>query len=171
MIDDDKPTIAERLHSAFAATDLSVSLEHRTDADFLMALGMAERRTAAACGAVVRLSTVASQTEYRQARESVIRLVRALNAKRNWRLAGSAIRQVGELAMAHHAFPRCQLCGGRGREKPDGAPYLSGKICEPCHGTGKRPIQRKHHDEIRAVLEVLERADSMTEHHVKRILR
>lgn len=171
MIDDDKPSIAERLHRSFSGTDLSVSAEHRTDADYLMALGMAGQRVDGVSGAVVRLSMSGSRMEYRAARESVVRLVRGLNAKRHWRLSGLAVRAVGELALAHHAFPRCPVCEGRGRERPEGAPYLSGAICKPCHGTGKRPIQRRHHDEIRAVLEVLERCESLTEGHVRKLLR
>jgi len=167
---DEKVTVRERLLAAFTGTDLSVDTERRTDADYLIALGLAQQRAGRASGAAMRLQLTCAD-DYRKARDLVRDLAKKLNAKRGWRLTMAHAGHVGELALAHHVFPACPACDGRGREKPEGAPYLSGNICRPCHGTGKRPIQRRHQEQIRQVIEALEQLESLTEYHVRRFLR
>lgn len=169
MIDSDKPGIHERLLAAFQATDLSIDPERRTAADLLAALGMAESHVGRANGSAMRLMLTGGRADYRSARESVIEMVKRLSAKHNWRLSGQTAKVVGELALAHHVFPACPECHGRAREQINGA--FLGNICKPCHGTGKRPIQRKNREEIKAVLATLERIEELTEYHVRRILR
>lgn len=172
MIDQEmRPSVHERLLSAFEASDLSIDADRRTDADYLLALGWAQQRAGRVSGAVLRLQVSTNQSDYRRAREMVVELAVRMNSQRNWRLSALNCRKVGELAMAHHVFPVCPACEGRGREKVEGAPYLGGNICRPCHGTGKRPIQRKFNDEIRAVLSVLEQFEQEAAAAVRRALR
>lgn len=168
---DEKRGAHERLLGAFKSSDLSLEEDKRKDADHIIALGMASRRTGLMCGAVMRLQLAGSQSEYRRARESVIRLAVQLGDRRGWRLSVPNLHRVGELALAHHVFPACPVCHGRGYEVEEGAPALSGRICKPCHGTGVRPVQRKFNGEIRDVIEVLERIGWVTERVVERLLR
>jgi hypothetical protein len=168
---DDKPSLQERLISAFNSSNLSVSFEKRGDADYLAALGMASRQNGEVAGAVMRVHLAGSPADYRQAEEATTRLVRHLNAVRNWNLGGRAIRQVGVLALRYHVQPTCQTCHGRRYEVPEGSPHTNGNICKPCRGTGKRPVQSRFNKEIRGVLAILEHSDTITERAVARLLR
>ncbi len=160
----------ERLLGAFGSSDLLLEADKRKDADYLIALGIASSRRGME-GSVLRLQLAGSQSDYRSARESVVRMTRRMSEVRNWRLSAINVRRVGELALAHHVFPACPVCHGRRYEVAEGAPALSGNICKPCHGTGVRPVQRKFNGEIRDVIEVLERVGQVTERAVARMLR
>lgn len=167
---EERRTTHERLIRAFGSSDLSLVPGERKDADHLIALGLAERM-AGSVAEVVKLHLVSTQSEYRRARDAVVKLAGTLNERRNWRLSRGNVRRVGELALAHHAFPVCQECHGRGYEVEEGAPMLSGRICKACGGTGVRPVQKKFRDQIRDVIEVIERVGWVTERAVERLLR
>lgn len=168
---DERRSTQERLLAAFASSDLSVDVERRGDADHLIALGLAEQRVPLAGGDVLRLQLAGNPADYRRARESVLGLTRRLSAVRRWNFSAANLKRIAELALAHHVWPACPVCHGRGYEAAEGAPLLSGRLCRACHGTGARPIQRKFNNEIRGVIEVLERIGSVTEHAVQRLLR
>ncbi|HOW46121.1 MAG TPA: hypothetical protein P5305_01535 [Rubrivivax sp.] len=167
----ERRTTHERLLTAFRSSHLELDSEHRGDADYLIALGIAGSRSGMLGGDVLRLQLAGSPADYRNARESVVRLTRRLAMKHNWRLSGDNTRRVGELALAHHVFPTCPVCKGRRFEVVEGSPSLSGRACRACHGTGARPIQRKLGREIREVLETLERISEFTEGSVARLMR
>lgn len=166
-----KPTASERLMNAFASSDLSIKAGARKDADYLIALGLAQQHGRQVSGSLMRLSLAGNQADYRAAREGVVALTKRMNAERNWRLSGPSMRHVGELALAHHVFPTCPACNGRKWETPQGAPALSGVACKACHGTGDRPIQRRHNNHIRDVIEVLKSIDLVTARTVARLVR
>lgn len=167
---EEKAGIHERLSAAFHSSDLSLSANKRRDADHLIALGWASQ-SGRADGALTRLHLSASQSDYRAARESCWRIAKQIDMKRNWRLSTQNLCRIGELALAHHVFPTCPHCSGLKFVKHEDSPHLSANICKHCSGTGKRAIQRKFHDEIRDVMEVLANIDLVTGRAVQRALR
>lgn len=152
---EERPSLHERLASAFQSSDLSVDSRKRTDADFLAALGFAQQRRGVYGGAV-RLLMSRSQADLKRAAREVTSLTMYLNAKGGWRLAPESCRAVAELAVRHYVDPACPHCHGRGRDVPEGAPYLGANLCKHCGGLGKRPIQKRWRNAIRAVLTELE---------------
>lgn len=166
-----RPSALERLSVAMNTSDLSLDFNHRTDTDYVIALGIAEARNDKVAGPLMRLHTTTSRLALKDAYKAVESLVRRMDAKMNWRLNGQAIRTVAERALAHHIAPVCPHCQGRGFELQENSPVLSAKACKHCHGDGRRPVQRKHREEITKLIGVLEQIDAMTERAVSRLVR
>lgn len=166
-----RPSALERLNVAMNSSDLSLDFDHRTDLDYVVALGIAEARTGRTAAPLMRLHTTTSRLALKDAYAAVEALVRRLNAKSNWRLNSQSIRTVAERALAHHIAPACPHCCGRGFELQDNSPVLSAKACKHCQGSGRRPVQRKHRDEITKLISILEQIDSTTERAVARLVR
>ena len=167
----DRPSIMERVSVASNSGNLTLARDRRGDADWILALGIAGLRNGGTEAPLTRLHATASRVTLRTAVEKVERLVRRLNAKAGWKLAGSEVREVSEKALAHHIAPACQHCGGRRFELQENAPVLSGRACRHCHGTGRRPIQKKLREQIATVISALEEIDSRTESAVARLVR
>lgn len=159
MSGDKKPGLTERLSSAIRSTDLSTDADKRKDVDYLVALGLAQRGRPASA---LRLHLSGSQAGYRAACEGSVRIAAKLAAAKGWRMSEKNVRRVAELALAHHVFPACPHCKGVKFEVPEGSPYPTSKICQPCNGTGERPIQHRFNRAIRDVMRELERADHET---------
>lgn len=166
-----RPSPLERLGVAMSTSDLTVDPIHRTDADYVIALGIAESRNNAVAGPLARLYMTSSKTSLRRAFESVYGLVKKLGAKRGWRLTEDEERVVSKQALMHHVSPACAPCHGRGYEVQPGTPVLSDRPCKACKGTGRRPIQKKLQPEIAQVVAVLENIDSITESAIARLVR
>lgn len=166
-----RPSALERLNVAMSSSDLTLDFNHRTDWDYVVALGIAEARNNKVAGPLMRLHTTTSRLALKDAYKAVESLARRMDAKGNWRLNGPALRVVAERALAHHIAPVCPHCQGRGFELQENAPVLSAKACKHCHGDGRRPVQRKHREEITKLIAVLEAIDSMTERAVARLVR
>ncbi|MBU3577525.1 hypothetical protein [Polynucleobacter sp. UK-Kesae-W10] len=167
----ERPKALERLSVAMSSSDLTLDFEHRTDLDYVVALGIAEARHSRISGPLMRLHTTTSRLSLREAYHSVDQLTRRMNVKLNWRLSGDGIRAVAERSLAHHIAPACPHCSGRGFEMQPSAPVLSTKACSHCHGTGKRPVQKKYREEIKRIVSILEEIDSSTERMVARLVR
>lgn len=167
----DRPSPLERLSTAISSSDLTFDPNHRTDLDYIAAMGIAGLRHSAVAGPMMRLHLASSPAALRTAYESVLGLVKRLNIKKNWRLAGHSMHAVALNALSHHVDPTCPHCQGRKFELLEGSPTLSTKICRHCHGTGRRPVQKKHRDHIEAVIASLEQIDSVTERAVARLVR
>ncbi len=170
----DKPSIHERLVSAFATRALSLEVgpgARCLDADHVMALGMAAHWLPPAAGETIRLQASSTQVGYRTTRNATRRLAWRLAKMRGWTLSARNVERAADLALAHYMFPSCPECSGRGFEVLDGAPVLSGRACRACHGSGKRPVQARWHDEIVAVIAELETMTERTERVVRRLLR
>ena len=165
---DSRPSPLERLTTAMSTSDLTMEHHRRRDVDYILASGMAQARTQSATGGLHMIST---RRGLRRAFDSVLALVVRLNVKRSWRLTEDELKVVTKQAVMHHVAPACLSCQGRGWEVAEGAPALSGRICKPCRGSGKRPVQRKMHDEITQVIGVLESIDQVTEDAIVRLLR
>jgi hypothetical protein len=167
----DRPSAFERLSVAVGSSDLSLSTVSRTDLDYIIGLGIASARNGAVASSLMRLHLASTPAALKTAYASVLNLVKRLNAKRNWRLAGRSVNVVALQALSHHIVPVCNHCHGRKFELIEGAPALSAKVCKHCHGTGRRPVQKKHREHIEAVIAALEAIDSTTERAVARLVR
>jgi hypothetical protein len=167
----ERPSAFERLSVAVGSSDLTMDTIHRGDLDFIVALGIASARNGAVAGSLMRLHLASTPAALKTAYASVLNLVKKFNAKRNWRLAGRSMQVVALQALAHHIVPVCQHCHGRKFELIEGAPALSAKVCKHCAGTGRRPIQKKHREQIIAVIAALEQIDALTERAVARLVR
>lgn len=167
----DRPSAFERLSTAVHTSDLTVDPEHRTDADYVIALGIASSRHAKAASHLMRLHLDGTNTSLKAAYNSVLALTKRLNGKRNWRLNGRSLHTVALQSLSHHVSPTCPHCQGRKFEVLEGSPTLSTEACKHCHGTGRRPIQKKHRDQIQQLIAVLESIDEITERAVARLVR
>lgn len=168
--DDTRPGVRERLMEAFSADDLSIDTRRRADADYLIALGLAGRQPGRSA-AMLRLQAGGDAGQLREAKRAVLALVWKLNTARNWRLSGANVQRVALASLAHHIDPTCPECEGRRFQNVPGTPHLSATPCARCGGTGIRPIQRKHSDHIRDVLERLRQIDAVTTGAVRKLLR
>jgi hypothetical protein len=164
-------TEKERLHSAFGSGDLSLRAGRRGDADHLIALGLAARQVGGPADALIRVHLASSTTDLRAALRSTLSVAKRLAQARGWKVNGRNLVRVAELALAHHIYPTCLHCSGRGFEKAPNAPVLTTKRCTHCDGTGRRPIQKRWRPEIAELISVLERIDSVTQAAVVRRLR
>lgn len=167
----ERPSVFERLSTAVSSSDLTMDPDHRTDVDFITALGIAGSRHSAVASPMMRLHLSGTNTNLRAAFNSVLSLVKRLNAKKNWRLRPHSLNTVALQALSHHVAPTCPHCQGRKFELQEGSPVLSAKACTHCRGTGRRPVQKKHRDEIAHVIASLEQIDSVTERAVARLVR
>lgn len=171
MKPEDRPSAFERLSTAVHTSDLTVDPDHRSDADYIIALGVAGSRHSAVASPLMHLHLSGTNTNLKAAYNSVLALAKRLNAKKNWRLNGTALQAVALHSLSHHVVPICPHCHGRKFEVCDGAPTLSAEACKHCHGTGRRPIQKKHRDQIQQLIAVLESIDEVTERAVARLVR
>lgn len=167
----ERPSALERLSTAMSSSDLSVDANHRGDVDYVTALGIASLRHSTAAAPLMRVHLANSPAALKNAYQSVLALVKRMNLKKNWRLAGHSMHAVALHALSHHVDPTCPHCRGRKFELMDGSPTLSTKVCRHCHGTGRRPVQKKHRDQINAVIAALETIDAVTERAVARLVR
>lgn len=167
----ERPSSLERLSVAMSTSDLTLDANHRGAADYIVALGIAGIRHSAVASPMMRVHLAGRPDDLRAAFNAVLGLVRRLNLKKNWRLAGHSTQAVALHALSHHVDPTCPHCHGRKFELLEGSPTLSTKICRHCHGTGRRPVQKKHRDQINAVIAALESIDSVTERAVARLVR
>jgi hypothetical protein len=164
-------SVLERLGVAYGSSDLSFDSNHRNDLDFVVAAGIAASRYGKAASPVMRVHYANSPADLNFAFRAVISMVRRFNAKRNWRLNGKSMQVVALHALSHHVDPICPHCHGRKFELIEGAPALSARACRHCHGTGRRPVQKKHREHIEAVISALEQIDAVTERAVARLVR
>lgn len=167
----ERPGVFERLSTAVHTSDLTVDPDHRRDADFVIALGLAGSRHAKAASHLMRLHLDGTHTSLKAAYHSVLALAKRLNAKKAWRLNGKALHAVALQSLSHHVSPTCTHCHGRKFEVLEGSPTLSTEACKHCHGTGRRPIQKRHREQIQQLIAVLESIDEVTERAVARLVR
>lgn len=161
----------ERLSVALGSSDLTLDPNHRGDLDYILALGVASHRHSAVSGPLMHAHIAGRPEDLKAAYKAVLGLVKRMNLKKGWRLAGHGMHAVALHALSHHISPVCTHCHGRKFELQDGAPALSAKVCKACHGTGRRPVQKKHRDQINAVIAALEVIDSATERAVGCLVR
>lgn len=167
----ERPSAFERLSTAVNSSDLTLDANHRGDLDYICALGIAGSRHGSVASPLMRLHISGTNTHLKEAFESVLSLVRRLSSKKNWRLHSHNLTTIALQALSHHVSPTCTRCQGRKFELTEGSPVLSTKPCMHCHGSGRRPIQKKFRDEISQVIASLENIDATTERAVARLVR
>lgn len=167
----DRPGVFERLTTALNSSDLTLDANHRGDLDMVIGLGIAAHRLGSVSAPLMHLHVNASPAALNEAYQAVLSLVKRINAKKNWRLAKPGLHAVALHALSHHVDPTCPHCHGRKFELQQDSPVLSAKLCRSCHGTGRRPVQKKHKEQINAVIAALEQIDSTTERAVGRLVR
>ena len=160
----------ERLAVAMSSSDLTLD-DTRRDVDYIIAAGFSATRHGPVASSLLRLHASTSMTDLKAASASVQGLVAKLNTRRGWGLTQAEIEAVAANALAHHVTPACLACGGHGYELVPGTPTLSATPCASCHGTGRRPVQKKLRDEIQQTIGVLENIDSVTQRAVARLVR
>lgn len=170
MSSDGPTTVAERLAAARHSRDLRVDERRCGDVDYLAASGMASRSLGVG-GSLIHLQAGAGPVAMSAAADSVKRLVRSMDARKGWRLKGEAVDRVAQLSLLHHIAPACPTCNGRKYVETPGTGRLSSCECGHCHGTGVRPLGRKHKDEISAVLAELARIEDAIQRSIARIVR
>lgn len=169
---DEKPSHLERLSVAQNTSNLALDPNrHKTDADYILGMGLAASRSPACAAPLTHLTGASTQTEFKAAQEAVRKAVKHLNYVRNWRLSGINSNRVADLALAHHISPACPHCSGLRWQTIPGTPSLSGAPCGHCHGTGRRPIQRKFHDEIQDAIDYIVGVGITTERALARVMR
>lgn len=167
----ERPSAFERLSTAVNSSDLTMDPDHRTDVDYITALGIAGSRHGSVASPLMRLHISGTNTHLKEAFNSVVSLVKRMASKKNWRLHSHNLTTIALQALSHHVSPTCTYCQGRKFELTEGSPVLSTKPCQHCRGSGRRPIQKKHRDEIAQVIAALEAIDSTTERAVARLVR
>lgn len=167
----ERPSAIERLSAALNSSDLTFDVNHRGDLDYVAALGIAASRHGNVASPVMRVHYANSPSDLNSAFKAVVSMVKRFNAKRNWRLNPKSIQAVALHALSHHVDPTCTHCHGRKFELMDGSPTLSTKACRVCHGTGRRPVQKKYREQINYVIAALESIDEITERAVARLVR
>ena len=170
MIDGDQVTTAERLVRARGSHDLTMEERRRGDADYLAAAGIAARHMRVG-GSLLHLQLGGGSMALGAAEESVRALVKAMNARRSWRLNGESVDRVAKLSLLHHIAPVCPTCHGRKFMESPGTSRLSGHQCGYCRGTGVRPLGRRNRDEVAAVLVELAMIESVIHRSVGGLVR
>lgn len=167
----ERPSAFERLSTAVSSSDLTMDPDHRTDVDYIVALAVAGSRHGSVASPLMRLHISGTNTHLKEAFNSVLSLVKRMSSKKNWRLHSHNLTAIALQALSHHVSPTCVHCQGRKFEMTEGSPVLSTKPCQHCHGSGRRPIQKKFRDEISQVITALENIDDVTERAVARLVR
>lgn len=139
----DTPTVPERYATAATTSDLSVSLERRTDADVLMAAGMSagKDRRAALALSVYRAGVTGDHSGILPMANELADWLSNRLARERRKPMRRSYRVTLALGVMQHWFnPVCRHCDGRGFLLVEGAPVLSDHECTHCHGTGKRNL-------------------------------
>jgi len=149
---EDRPDISERYANATRSGNLTPSLDGRTDADVLLAAGIASQKSPE-----LRLA----MEVYRMAVNSDMNgLGNVVEAADSWlvqRMTRGGSRPISRPARRQliidtlnwWCMPICGYCAGTGKiaEMVEGTDTLAGKLsdqlCGSCRGTGKRPLARE----------------------------
>lgn len=145
-VDDERITVAERYARATQSSDLSPTVERRTDADVLMAAGIAasgDPRKILAL-AIYRLGVTGDRSSLWQIVEECDGwLAGHLSRKGRRPMPKAARRQLIVSVLGWYQNQTCDFCGGTGIAVEEDAGRSVGSICEACHGSCKKPLQRE----------------------------
>lgn len=173
-------TIEEGYQSATNSGNLAVDLEHRTDADWMIASGWSHRQLGAD---LMRLQSEWSgfkrnanpALEEANAREAIDRL-RTLPSARKKLVALARRYGLGDAAdvvvlkvVVYWLDDTCHHCYGRGYMLVKGTPKLSGKRCKVCDGSGRKPSPGKQ--EARRLLAAMDEAVVLHRDYLRKVLR
>jgi len=143
--EDRPPTMAERYASAARSGDLTPHLDRRTDADVLLAAGIAASKDPRKMLALnlYRMRITGDMTGLFDVVDRADGwMAHRLAHKGNRPMASYARRQLVADILSWWLDPVCGYCEGRMFVKVEDAARLSTVACESCHGAGHRPLAR-----------------------------
>lgn len=149
---EDRPDIAERYATATNSDDLTPDLRGRTDADVLLAAGIAARKDPRR-----QLAMAAFRMSVRGDMAGLMEVVDAADGWLVGRLSRggrrplprATRRQLVVDTLQWWISPICGYCGGTGKltalveGSDESAGRLSGQACSCCRGTGRKPLARE----------------------------
>ena len=157
--------IAERLSWAMQPGDLRLRADKKMGrAEYLIALGYAgiHHRVASK---LYRLIYSPTSTDYAEALKAVECVVSHLAVKRRWTTKPHNYKKIAGNALKFILQPACPVCEGRGYDVIEGTSRLSDRVCNHCHGTGRRRIDTR---QLSEVITELERFEEITLSAVRR---
>ena len=139
---DDKPGIEERYSQATQSSNLRCEAYKNGASDVLIASGMSGNGLG---GALMRLHTEYNRISVNATKtdqvmmmwrlKSLPAVLDAVTAQAiHWRIERPEMAT--RAVVAHWLDSTCLPCEGRGKERIQDTPTLSGKNCKHCHGTG-----------------------------------
>lgn len=173
-------TIEEGYQSATNSGNLAVDLEHRTDADWMIASGWSHRQLGAD---LMRLQSEWSgfkrnanpALDEANAREAIDRLRTLPSARKKlvalvhrYGLRDDAESTVLKV-LIYWLDDTCQHCHGQGYVLVSGTPRLSGKRCKSCRGSGKKTAPGRA--EARKLLCAMDQAVMLHRDYLRKVLR
>lgn len=144
----------ERLLVARSSADLSISRSVRrlSDAEILAANGMAATGLDPLASVLAPLLGTPSQADMEAANRAMMKVVRNLSLRHQWRLHEVNVKLVAMAAVLQYARPACTHCGGTSYSK-------TGAICTHCSGTGKRAAPAMIRDWVEASVSEMRAAE------------
>lgn len=138
--------VGERITKAMVSSDLGMTQEAIKDADYIVAMGWVGIENGVA-SALWRLLHTNRRAEYDEALRITIRLTKAIDRRRGWKLKPGRAAKLAKEALDYAICPVCPSCLGRGRHTIEGTPVL-GAVCMSCHGDGKRRFDSRRVGEV-----------------------
>lgn len=158
----------DRLASALASDDLSIT-DHRGDADFIAALGMASRKYPIA-SPLVRMYLSHDKASAHDARRIAADMAGKAARRAGIKLRMSELVALGRLALEYVVNKTCCRCHGTKFELIPGTNCLGSVPCKSCSGDGRRQLPKKHRRVIAEVVSRIERVESNLDVFVARKL-
>lgn len=170
MTDSHEKTVIERMSEASVSDDLSHRETH-CDADVLQAMGIAAIRQPLG-HALLRLDLTQDRRDIPRAIEATMDFVGQIATQQGWPMHMLKRRKIATAVLVHYLSPACPACKGRGmigveRDKPD---EYKPRPCNACGGSGTRQLPQKYQREIRHVLAVMQRRQSVIGGIVAKVL-
>jgi hypothetical protein len=148
----DRPDLAERYATATCTGNLTPRLAGMTDADVLLAAGIAankdpKRRLALSVYRMGVTGSLDGLTEVAVAADAM--LLEFIRQRRHKPMNRFARQQLIVDALNWWMKPTCGYCGGTGFVQAtvagtdESAGRLTTQACDGCHGTGRRPLARE----------------------------
>lgn len=143
---DDPVTIGDRYAHATHATDLTPSTRRITDADVLMAAGMATsgNRKLQLAMSLYRMRVNGDMSGLLQVVQTADEWLNSrLHVKGNRPMSRPAREALIADTLKWWIDPTCAYCDGHGFAPDPDAPRLTLVECASCHGKGQRPLARE----------------------------
>lgn len=159
---DDRPNLAERYASATSSGDLTPRLTGMTDADVLLAAGIAASKDSRKMLAlkVYRMAVQGTLTDLHEITVSADAWLLEFLRRRHQRPMNAFARQQLIVDTLNWWIrPTCGYCGGTGfvqamvEGTDESAGRLTTQACSSCHGSGKRPLAREVPQQLKGAAE------------------
>lgn len=143
---EERRTIGDKYAEATHATNLTPSTRNLTDADVLLAAGIA-----ASGNERLRIALSAYRMRVNGDMAGLYEVAQQMDAWLNGRLHVKGNRPLGRVArqalivktLQWWVAPTCVFCSGHGFLPDEEAPRLTMVTCSACYGKGERPLERE----------------------------